>query len=78
MRKNLKTGEMEPKNSNHGKMEQARVNGPGGKGTQRKTRTHVVEGGKDGMKDPGKQRKEVKENPVPAPQNPGTNRKEVE
>ncbi len=54
MRKNLKTDELEPKNSNHGQNEQNRVTGEGGKGTKKPTREHVVAKGEEGVQDPGK------------------------
>lgn len=38
MRKNLKTDETEPKNSNHGQNEQHRIEGEGGKGVVEPTR----------------------------------------
>ena len=55
MRKNLKTDTPEPKNANHGKSEQSRVTGEGGKGTKKATREHVVGQREEGTKDPGKE-----------------------
>jgi hypothetical protein len=54
MRKNLKTGEPEAKNENHGQNEQSRVTGQRGKGTKKPTREHVLEKGEKGTRDPGK------------------------